>query len=48
MPVDDAIDAMEAVGHAFFLFRDAKSGEVQVVYKRAEGGYGVLVAEREA
>lgn len=47
MPVDDAIDAMEAVGHAFFLFRDTKSGEVQVVYKRSEGGYGVLIAENE-
>ncbi|KIZ04436.1 30S ribosomal protein 1 [Monoraphidium neglectum] len=48
MPVDDAIDAMEAVGHAFFLFRDAKSGDVNVVYKRAAGGYGVLVPEPEA
>ncbi|KAI8472827.1 MAG: plastid-specific ribosomal protein 1 [Monoraphidium minutum] len=47
MPVDDAIDAMEAVGHAFFLFRDAKSGEVNVVYKRTAGGYGVLVPEPE-
>lgn len=48
MPVDVAIDAMEAVGHAFFLFRDAKTGDVNVVYKRSAGGYGVLVPEPEA
>jgi ribosomal subunit interface protein len=48
MPVDDAIDAMEAVGHAFFLYRDPASGGVQCVYKRAAGGYGVLIPERES
>ncbi|GBF95532.1 30S ribosomal protein [Raphidocelis subcapitata] len=47
MPVDDAIDAMEAVGHTFFLFRSPESGEVGVVYKRSEGGYGVLIPEAE-
>lgn len=48
MPVDVAIDAMEAVGHAFFLFRDTKTGDVNVVYRRTAGGYGVLVPETEA
>lgn len=48
MPVDDAIDAMEAVGHAFFLFRDTEAGEVRVVYKRSAGGYGVLIPEAGA
>ena len=47
MPLDDAIDGLEAVGHDFFLFRDEADGGVRLLYRRAEGGYGVLVPEPE-
>eukprot|EP00877_Chromochloris_zofingiensis_P008784 jgi/Chrzof1/4159/Cz14g01070.t1 len=45
MPVDDAIDAMEAVGHDFFVFREPTTDSVQVVYKRESGGYGILIPQ---
>lgn len=43
MTVNDAIDAMEAVGHDFYLFCEATTKEVQVVYRRVAGGYGILI-----
>ena len=46
LSVSDAVERMEAVGHAFYLFRALEgpdAGEVQVVYRRNAGGYGVLI-----
>lgn len=43
MTVDEAIDAMEAVGHDFFVFREMESDTMQVVYRRQSDGYGILV-----
>lgn len=45
MPLDDAVDALEAVGHDFFLFRDEAKGDVRLLYKRREGGYGLLIPD---
>lgn len=42
---EEAIMQMELLGHSFFLYRSADTGEVQVVYRRADGGYGVLIPE---
>ena len=39
---EDAIAQMEELGHAFFVFLDAETDEVSVVYRRANGGYGVI------
>ena len=33
---------MLSLGHAFFVFLDAETDEVSVVYRRANGGYGVI------
>ncbi len=33
---------MELLGHDFFAFLDDKTGEVSIVYKRRDTGYGVL------
>ena len=41
MTVEEAILQMNLLGHTFFLFRDDGSGEVNVVYKRNDGKYGV-------
>ncbi|KAG2488698.1 hypothetical protein HYH03_012698 [Edaphochlamys debaryana] len=43
--VEEAIDALEAVGHSFYVFREMTSDTVQVVYKRESGGYGVIVPQ---
>jgi putative sigma-54 modulation protein len=33
---------LELVGHDFFVFVNADSGEVNVVYRRNSGGYGLI------
>jgi len=46
LSVSDAVERLEAIGHEFYLFRAAEgpdAGEIQVVYRRNAGGYGVLV-----
>lgn len=42
---EEAIMQMELLGHSFFLYRSADTGEVRVVYRRADGGYGVLIPQ---
>lgn len=43
MSINDAVEEMEQVGHGFYAFRNAKDGEINIVYKRNAGGYGVLI-----
>jgi ribosome hibernation promoting factor len=43
----EAIEQMELLGHTFFVFFNATSGGVNVLYKRAAGGYGLLVPHVE-
>ncbi len=42
MSVDDALSRMELVGHDFYLFADAETGEPCVVYRRKGYDYGVI------
>ena len=42
MSVDEAITQMELLDHAFYLFRNEENNKVAVVYKRDNGGYGLL------
>lgn len=44
--VEEAILEMEMLGHSFFLFRDGETDEINVVYRRKDGTYGLLVPER--
>ncbi len=45
MTAEEAILQMNLIGHAFYAFTDADSGNVCVVYKRKEGSYGLIVPE---
>lgn len=45
MTTDDAILQMNMLGHSFFLFRDIDSGELNVVYRRHDDAYGLLIPE---
>ena len=47
MDIDEAITRMEALGHTFFLYKDADDGMISVVYKRYDGGYGVIQAREK-
>ncbi|HAN20910.1 MAG: ribosomal subunit interface protein [Clostridiales bacterium GWF2_36_10] len=42
MNVEEAILQMNLLSHNFFLFRNAESGELNVVYKRKENDYGII------
>ena len=42
MSPEEAVLQLELVGHDFFVFRDADSNEVNIVYKRRDGGYGLI------
>lgn len=42
MTAEEAVLQMDLLGHDFFVFRDANNNEVSVVYKRSNGGYGLI------
>ncbi len=46
MTAEEAILQMNLLGHAFFVFDDQDTGDTCVVYKRKDGGYGLIVPER--
>ena len=41
----DAILEMNMLGHTFFMFKDIVTEEINVVYKRKDGKYGLLLPE---
>ncbi|MBP5750920.1 MAG: ribosome-associated translation inhibitor RaiA [Firmicutes bacterium] len=45
MTSEEAILQMELLEHNFFIYKDGESGGVNVVYKRADGSYGLLETE---
>ena len=42
MDMEEAIMQMELIGHSFFVYRDVETNEISVVYKRHNGGYGLI------
>jgi ribosomal subunit interface protein len=46
MSVDDALSRMELVGHDFYLFSEAESGQPCVVYRRKGYDYGMIRLEQ--
>ena len=38
----EATMQMDLLGHSFFIFKNDQSGAINVVYRRQEGGYGLL------
>lgn len=45
MPVDEAVMQMNLLGHNFFVFANGETDEVNVVYKRKDGNYGLIEPE---
>lgn len=39
---EDAVERMEELGHLFFIFVNAESEKLCVLYKRKTGGYGLI------
>jgi putative sigma-54 modulation protein len=42
MTPEEAVLQLELVGHDFFVFRRAESSEINVVYRRRAGDYGLI------
>ena len=42
LTVEDAVDYMARLGHEFFIFLNAETGKVCVLYKRRDGQLGLI------
>lgn len=42
MSEEEAILQLELLGHSFFVFKNVKTNEVDVLYKRNDGDYGII------
>lgn len=42
MMVDDARFAIERLGHDFFVFLNAETGKINILYKRKDGKFGLI------
>ena len=42
MNEEEAILELELVGHDFYIYRDDKTNDINVLYKRKDGNYGII------
>ena len=40
--IEEAKDAIERIGHSFYIFLNAETGKVNVLYKRSDNKYGLI------
>jgi putative sigma-54 modulation protein len=45
MDIEEAVLQMDMLGHNFFIFLDSRKGSTNVVYKRRDGKYGLIMSE---
>lgn len=45
MTMDEAVEQMELLGHDFFLFFDPTKGQINLIYRRDDGDYGLIEPE---
>lgn len=45
MDVEEAVLQMDLLGHNFFVYRNGETDEVNVLYKRKDGNYGLIEPE---
>lgn len=45
MDPEEAVMQMEMLGHSFFVFKNAETDDVNVVYKRNDGAYALIEPE---
>lgn len=46
MSVQEALDNLQFIDHDFYMFRNAETGAINVIYERNHGGYGVIQPHR--
>ena len=42
IPLEDARKQLDFIDHDFYVFRNKRNNELQVIYKRNHGGYGLI------
>jgi putative sigma-54 modulation protein len=42
MTIQEALEQLELIDHDFYMFLNAETGEINVIYERNHGGYGLL------
>ena len=45
MSMEEAILQMELLGHNFYMYKDSDLNSIALVYKRRDGGYGIIETE---
>jgi putative sigma-54 modulation protein len=48
MSVQEALDNLQLVDHDFYMFQNIATNEINVIYERNHGGYGVISPRKEA
>lgn len=42
MTIEEALEQLQMVGHDFYMFCNSQTSEINVIYERNHGGYGVI------
>ncbi|MGI0480131.1 ribosome hibernation-promoting factor, HPF/YfiA family [Geminocystis sp. CENA526] len=42
MSIDDALEQLQMVDHDFYMFQNKETGDINVIYQRNHGGFGVI------
>ena len=46
MTTEEAVEQLDLLGHSFYIFQDADTNEVRVVYLRSNGDVGLIIPEK--